>query len=269
MTALVPRSGGGIAQAQEASAKVPYDDGGGDYGRWLWLEVADRVQPLLEGEELAAYVYPTVVARRGDSYRQATDAWWSSDRVVVEVEATRPLRRLDTGKMASDGPWAGTVTVHRLAPCEVRHQTWQRRSTAQSAQSAEARETDDATDILPPPLAERVRGGLVESFLIREGRGKWTEEVVAYRIEKGRVTILNARRGPARKEALAGQTWHSRLVETTVVEVSRHDLGAAGLADPLAVGRGTQPAACGERETGTLMSSKTALTSRWPPRPSM
>jgi len=228
MSALVPLSGGGIAAAPAGSVEVEYLSDC-DWGTWTCLPqvIRDRVRPLLHGEELACWVGESVVRRRGESHSEERKAWWGSDRVLVLVEATRPLHPVGPGKLAPAGTWVGTATVHRLAPTTVRAQTWHR-ATAQVAQLGEAHLTDDATEILPGPLAEMVRGGSSGACRWLVKRQGFMEQVVAYRLGEGRAVVLQARRGPAkREEALPDQPWRTRLVDAAVVEVTAYDLGGA------------------------------------------
>lgn len=158
-----------------------------DWGTWACLpqSIRDQVRPLLEREELACWVGESVVLRRGESHSEERKAWWGSDRVLVLVDATRPL-------------------------------------------------------------AELVRGGSSGACRWLAKRQGWMEQVVAYRLGEGRAVVLQARRGPAkREEALPGQPWRTRLVDAAVVEVTAHDLGGAaqdrGMLLPARMPRGQAP----------------------------
>jgi len=228
MTTLVPRSEGDTAAAPGTAVEVEYLSDC-DWGTWACLPqvIRDGAKPLLAGEELASWVSESVILRRGGSHRQERKAWWGSDRVLVVIEAIRPLRPVGSGKLAPAGTWGGSTALHRLSATEVRAQAWHR-ATAQVAQLGEAHLTDDATEILPGPLAELVRGGGSGACRWLAKRQGWMEQVVAYRLGEGRAVVLQARRGPAkREEALPGQPWRTRLVDAAVVEVTAYDLGGA------------------------------------------
>jgi hypothetical protein len=51
-----------------------------------------------------------------------------------------------------------------------------------------------------------------------------TEEVMAYRILESKALVLAAWRGPARRGTLDAETWHSRVVDTAVVESRTYEL---------------------------------------------
>lgn len=58
---------------------------------------------------------------------------------------------------------------------------------------------------------------------------------MAYRVLDGRAVVLAVWRGPARRGTLDAETWHSRVVDTTVVDSRTHELAPA--AEPAATGR--------------------------------
>lgn len=105
------------------------------------------------------------------------------------------------------GPWGGSTALHRLAATEVRAQTWHRvGSTAQVAQLGEAHLTDDATEILPGPLAEMARGGSSGACRWLAKRQGWMEQVVAYRLGEGRAVVLQARRRAGQEGGLLARS---------------------------------------------------------------
>jgi hypothetical protein len=65
--------------------------------------------------------------------------------------------------------------------------------------------------------------------------------VMAYRVLGSRAVVLAAWRGPARRGTLDAETWHSRLVDTAVVESRTYELQLS--AEPAAPVRREMPAA--------------------------
>jgi hypothetical protein len=203
-----------------------------DHGDWSHLvpEIAAAVAAHLAGDRLGAWVNNTSTRRRGDAAYQSLSAWWASDRVVVELSATRPLAPVADKRFRPDGPWAAQALVHTLAPAAVAAKSWSRRSTspASSTPAGPSRLVQDSLEVLPEPLRRLTAGGPPGvSLLWDHGDGRETEEVMAYRVLNGRVVVLAAWRGPARRGTLETETWHSRVADTTVVDSRTHELARA------------------------------------------
>jgi len=121
--------------------------------------------------------------------------------------------------------------VHALAPAAVAAKSWSRRSTSSVSARAvrQSRLVQDSLEVLPEPLRRLTAGGPpARSLLWDDGDGRETEEVMAYRVLTGRAVVLAAWRGPARKGNLEEETWHSRVVDATVVESRAHELRLSG-----------------------------------------
>ena len=224
------RAGAGGALAESGPARVSYSVT--DHGDWSHLvpEIAAAVAVHLVGDRLGAWVNKTSTRRRGDGAYQSLSAWWTSDRVVVELSATRPLALVGDKRFRPDGPWAAQALVHTLAPAPVAAKSWARRSTssASSASAGPSRLVQDSLEVLPEPLRRLTAGGpRAASLLWDHGDGRETEEVMAYRVLDGRAVVLAAWRGPARRGILEAETWHSRVVDATVVESRTHELQLA------------------------------------------
>jgi hypothetical protein len=220
------RAGAGGALTESGPARVSYSVT--DHGDWSHLvpEIAAAVAAHLVGDRLGAWVNKTSTRRRGDVAYQSLSAWWTSDRVVVELSATRPLAPVAGKRFRPDGPWAAQALVHTLAPAAVAAKSWSRRSTSAAAGPAgNARLVQDSLEVLPEPLRRLTAGGPPGvSLLWDHGDGRETEEVMAYRVLERSAVVLAAWRGPASGGALEAETWHSRVVDTAVVGSQTHEL---------------------------------------------
>lgn len=239
-----PGVAAGGALAESGPARVSYTET--DHGDWSHLvpEIAAAAAAHLAGDRLGAWVHKTSTRRRGDGVYQSLSAWWTSDRVVVELSATRPLALVGDKRFRPDGTWAAQALVHALAPAAVAAKSWSRRSISSvSAQAAgQSRLVQDSLEVLPEPLRRLTAGGPpAASLLWDHGDGQVTEEVMAYRVLGSRAVVLAAWRGPARRGTLDAETWHSRLVDTAVVESRTYDLQLS--AEPAAPVRREMPAA--------------------------
>lgn len=239
-----PGVAAGGALAESGPARVSYTVT--DHGDWSHLvpEIAAAVAAHLAGDRLGAWVHKTSTRRRGDGAYQSASAWWTSDRVVVELSATRPLALVGDKRFRPDGPWAARALVHALAPAAVAAKSWSRRSTSSvSAQAArQSRLVQDSLEVLPEPLRRLTAGGPpAASLLWDHGDRRVTEEVMAYRVLESRAVVLAAWRGPARRGTLEAETWHSRVVDTAVVESRTYELQL--LAESATPARREMPAA--------------------------
>lgn len=226
-SAGTPGVAGGGALAESGSARVSYTVT--DHGDWSHLvpEIAAAAAAHLAGDRLGAWVHKTSTRRRDDGAYQSLSAWWTSDRVVVELSATRSLAVLGDKRFRPDGPWVAQALVHALAPAAVAAKSWSRSSTSSvSAQAAgRPRLVHDSLEVLPEPLRRLTAGGPpAASLLWDHGDGQVTEEVMAYRILESKAVVLAAWRGPARRGTLDAETWHSRVVDTAVVESRTYEL---------------------------------------------
>ena len=240
----IPGVAAGGALAESGPARVSYTVT--DHGDWSHLvpEIAAAVAAHLAGDRLGAWVHKTSTRRRGDGAYQSASAWWTSDRVVVELSATRPLALVGDKRFRPDGPWAARALVHALAPAAVAAKSWSRRSTSSvSAQAArQSRLVQDSLEVLPEPLRRLTAGGPpAASLLWDHGDRRVTEEVMAYRVLESRAVVLAAWRGPARRGTLEAETWHSRVVDTAVVESRTYELQL--LAESATPARREMPAA--------------------------
>lgn len=214
------------ALSESGPARVSYTVT--DHGDWSHLvpELAAVAAAHLAGDRLGAWVHKTSTRRRGGGAYQSLSAWWTSDRVVVELTATRSLAVLGDKRFRPDGPWAAHALVHALAPAEVAAKSWSRRSmSSASAQAGRSRLVHDSLEVLPEPLRRLTAGGPPAASLVWDhGDGQVSEEVMAYRVLESRAVVLAAWRGPARRGTLDAETWHSRVVDTAVVESRTYEL---------------------------------------------
>jgi len=220
-----PSAGGALAES--GPARVSYTVT--DHGDWSHLvpEIAAGVAARLVGDRLGAWVDQTSTRRRGGGFYQSLSAWWASDLAVVEVSGTRSLAPAGDKRFRPDGPWVAHALVHTLEPVPVSAKSWSRRSasTGPAGSLGPSRLVHDALELLPEPLRRLTAGGPpARALLWDHGDRRSTEEVMSYRVLNGRAVVLAAWRGPARKEALEAETWHSRVVDTTVVESRTHEL---------------------------------------------
>jgi len=224
-----PATPAGAPAGRAGGAQVSY--GHDDFGDWSHLapEVAAAVAPHLAGDRLGGWVNKTTTRRRGDDYYQSCTAWWSSALMVVEIAATRPLVSAGGNRFRPSGAWAGDAVVHRLAPSPVAAKTWARRPRASADGSGPApppRLVHDSLELLPEPLRRLTAGGPpAGSLLWDHGHGQVTEEVMAFRVMDGKAVVLVAWRGPCEREGRESAVWHSRLVETGVVDTKAHSFG--------------------------------------------
>ncbi len=220
-----------------------------DHGDWSHLvpEIAAAAAAHLTGERLGAWVHKTSTRRQGDGAYQSLRAWWTSDRVVVELSAIRPLALVGDKRFRPDGPWAAQALVHTLAPAAVAAHSWSRRSTSpvSTATAGHSRLAKDSLEVLPEPLRRLTAGGPPAASLLWDHLdGRMTEEVMAYRVIERRAVVLAAWRGPVRRGTLEAETWHSRVVDTAVVETRTYDLQ---LSDASAVPARRETPAAGRR----------------------
>lgn len=202
-----------------------------DYGDWSHVppEVAAAIAHHLVGDRLVAWVNQKKTRRRGVEFYQSLSAWWASTTVVVEIKATRPLVQAEAKRFSPAGPWSGQATAHRLFPAQVAAKSFTRRGSEARDTSVPAppeRLVHDSLEVLPEPLRRVTAGGPpAGSVLWDHGHGQVVEEVMAYRVLNTKAVVLSAWRGPVARDGLNSATWHSRLLDTSVVETGTYPFG--------------------------------------------
>ncbi len=181
---------------------------------------------VILGSEVAATAYPPVTKRRSDGthYQMAT-AWWSSTSRYVTLELKRDLVPAGDGRFRPAALWRATGKVFHLPDgLEVTTSVWRRAGEGTSSGRPKSQRTQEPLDILPPSVAQPVRGGQADAWQ-EYGGGAAVETVVASLLVDDRVRILRATRQSTSKSALEGAEWILQTLDAPITRAQNFSVG--------------------------------------------
>lgn len=182
---------------------------------------------IIFGSNVAANGDPPVTKRRSDgSHYQVATAWWSSTSRYVTLELIRDLAPAGEGRFRPTAPWRVTGTIFHLpAGLEVETSVWHRTVEGSGAGRPKSQHTDEPLDILPPAVAQPVRGGRADAWVVEYGGGTAVETVVASRVLSGRVRILRAIRQATSGGSLEEAEWILQTLDAPITRTEDFSVG--------------------------------------------
>ena len=177
---------------------------------------------LLVGTELAATAStPVVKRRRDDSYYRLVEAWWASTRCFVEISARRELVASGNAKFRPSGRWSAIPKVFMLpSGLEATSSIWKMSKASSEERRRNSIHTDDPLEMLPPEIAEPVKGGSTDAWILgmRGQTTEATETVVGSLVTSRRVRVLRATRVARSTHDLVTADWRIETLDSPIVE---------------------------------------------------
>jgi hypothetical protein len=175
---------------------------------------------VLVGVELSATSnLPQIKRRPNGSHYQLVVAWWASTSRFVSVDARRELAPAGVGKLRPCAPWSVTAKIYRLpAGLQATTSTWRFAGSSAGRSNSKRIETDDPLEVLPPGVADPVRGGMRDAWR-QMSSDEATETVVGSLVTEERVRVLRAVRRAASEAALERADWSVETLEAPVLQI--------------------------------------------------